>query len=265
MEGPAEVAVADEPDAGPAQQDRVGVAGREVALAARAEGAILAADAAREVDREPQRELGDGLGVGGAAAEDVDAGPEARLVVDVGVEVPFDVHHDPQRRGPLEPLGRQVGLTDDRERARQGGVEPGLVGGVTLQEHDLVVPVESRLRIGREDPVDPVWGRAEDDEGAVGHRPNDTRLVPTDGGALPEWGLSTVRASGIQSRAANRTQTGPETEEPPLLRAVRCPRVTGNPGALRHPPIHPMTGCPIGVFLSRARSERSLHRRPLHA
>ena len=128
MQGPAEVAVADETDVRAAQQDRVVVAGREVSLAAVAEGPVLAADPAREVDGQAERELGDRLGVRGAAAEDVDAGPEARLVVDVGVEVALDVHDDAQGAVARSMRdGRQIGLADDRERPRQDRVELVLV------------------------------------------------------------------------------------------------------------------------------------------
>ena len=78
VEAAAEVPEADQADVRAAQQDGVGVAVGHVPLASGAEGAVLAADAAREVEREPEGVLGDGLGVGGSAAQDVDAAREAR-------------------------------------------------------------------------------------------------------------------------------------------------------------------------------------------
>ena len=98
------------------QQDRVGVAGRHVALSARAERAVLPADPAGEVDREPKGVLRDRLGVRGAAAQHVDAVAEARLVVDVGEEVALDVHHRAEAPRAGQALGRQIRLADDRER-----------------------------------------------------------------------------------------------------------------------------------------------------
>ena len=86
------------PTAGPGQQDRVVVAVGDVALGADPEGPILAADAAGQIQGQPEGVLGDGLGVRGPAAEHVDAPGEAGLVVDVGEEVALDVEDGAQVR-----------------------------------------------------------------------------------------------------------------------------------------------------------------------
>ena len=193
-------------------------------------------------------------------------GPEARLVVDVGIEVALDVHHDPQRPRPARGA-RPAGRAGRRSRTPAGRAASSSASsvGVAREEDDLVVAVQPRLRLGREDPVD---RRAGPGGGSTRGRSDIGRTIPgwypRMGAPSPNGDCHGSRRSGIQSRAAIRTQTGPETEEPPLLRAVRCPRVTGNPGALRQPPIHPMTGCSIGVSLSRcARSGPSTAVRPM--
>jgi hypothetical protein len=53
VQRPSQVAEADQADVGVPQQDRVGRTGRDVLLGAGPEGAVLPADAAGQVEREP--------------------------------------------------------------------------------------------------------------------------------------------------------------------------------------------------------------------
>ena len=64
----------------------------------------------------PSDMLGDRLGVGGAAAQHVDALLDAGLVVDVGEEVALDVEIARRLRARSQPRPIEVGLADDRER-----------------------------------------------------------------------------------------------------------------------------------------------------
>jgi hypothetical protein len=105
------------------------------------EGAVLAADAAGEVDGEPKRMLRHGLRIHGRADRHVDAARERRLVVDVLEEVALHVEDAAQVRGALETLSRHVGLSDDGEDLGQAGLD-GLIRRVGLAIDDRVALVE---------------------------------------------------------------------------------------------------------------------------
>ena len=115
----AEVAEPDDADRAAGEQEGAGVRVEPPLLAARAHGPVGGADPAREIDRHAERRLGDGHRERRAGAEDVDAALARGRVVDVGQEVALDVDHRPQLRGAGEPLRRQVGLAEDRDRLGQ--------------------------------------------------------------------------------------------------------------------------------------------------
>ena len=115
----AEVAEPDDADRAAGEQEGAGVRVEPPLLAARAHGPVGGADPAREIDRHAERRLGDGHRERRAGAEDVDAALARDRVVDVGQEVALDVDHRPQLRGAGEPLRRQVGLAEDRDRLGQ--------------------------------------------------------------------------------------------------------------------------------------------------
>ena len=129
----AEVAEADDPDRAAREQERAGVGLEPLRLAPGAHRAVGGADPAREVDRHPERRLGHRHGERRAGAQHVHAARPRRRVVDVGQEVALDVDHGAQPRRAREPLRRQVGLPDDRDR----------LGQVRL---DLLAPPSARRR-----------------------------------------------------------------------------------------------------------------------
>jgi hypothetical protein len=155
MQRPAEVAEADEPDVGVAQQDGVGIAVPEVALPPLAERTVLSADAPRQVEGQAERVLGHRLRVGRAAAQDADALAEARRIVHVGIEVALDVDDGPQLGRAGYPLARQVRLSDDRKRLGEEVVE-ARVRLVPLEVVDGEAVVQAGERLLGEDALGPL-------------------------------------------------------------------------------------------------------------
>ena len=148
-----DVAVAQDAHLRAAQQDGVLVAGRDVLLAALAEGAVLAADAARQVDGETEGVLGHGLRVDGHAGHHVHAAREGHLVVDVLEEVALDVEDAAQLRRAQEALSGQVRLADDGHDLRQAGID-GLLRRISLAIDDGVALVETPQGVVAEDALD---------------------------------------------------------------------------------------------------------------
>ena len=97
-EAHAEIAETDHANRCAAQQNGVCVASCDVPFTAEAECTILAADAARQVKSETEGVLSYCVGVGRSAAQYVHASIEEHPVVDVGIEIAFDVEQRAQLR-----------------------------------------------------------------------------------------------------------------------------------------------------------------------
>ena len=98
--------------------------------------AVGLGDAAREVDRHAERDLGDGQREGRARVEHVHAAVEAGGVVDVRQEVALDVDDRAQVRRPVEPLLRHRGLPEDRPRLGQVALDQLVRHRALLVDHE---------------------------------------------------------------------------------------------------------------------------------
>jgi hypothetical protein len=163
VQRPPQVAVAQDADTGMAQQDGVGVAGRDVPLASLARGSVLAGDAAGQIQGQRQRELRHGLRVRGAAAQHPDALGEGGRVVHIGEEVALDVNDRLESPRPTQHVAGEIGLTDDREGLRQRNPERGRIG-IGLEVEDGEVVLQPLPGGGSEDAVPPLRRRTEENE-----------------------------------------------------------------------------------------------------
>ena len=247
---------------GRAQQDRVLVPRRHVSLPALAERAVLAADPAGEVDREAEGELGDRLGVGRAAAEHVDAAPEAGLVVDVGEEVALDVAERPAGgRPPRRAAGRSGCPTTANARGSAASKAASNRCPPRRPQVDHgVVPVQPLERRRGEDPSDALRRRPQDHDGSrvgVGHArkiPGGTPRMGTDGRSAIS---GTVRPS---HRHADRTLK-PKSHRSFARSLSSRP---GTPAPLRRPrSVRHRMSIPCASF--HAPRSGSPRRRPPHA
>ena len=111
-EGAREIAEADQADPRAIEREAPFRAVEQPFLVPLAHGAVGRSHAAAEVDRHPERHLGDRFGEGGARREHMDSAFEAGLVVDVLEEIGFDVDNGAQVRRAVEPSLRHVALPD---------------------------------------------------------------------------------------------------------------------------------------------------------
>ena len=161
-----DVAEAEDAHLRAAQQDRISRAGEDVALTTLAEGAVLTADAAGEIDGQAQRELGHCLRIDGRTDDDVDASLEGSLVVDVLEEVALDVEDAAQPGRSLEAVAGQVRLADDGEDLGQAGLD-GLLRRVGLAIDDGVALVQAAQGVVAEDALDGLRRGTQQDDGLL--------------------------------------------------------------------------------------------------
>ena len=174
-EGVAEVAEADEADLRAREQPGGGVAGAAPELAALAEGEVGVGDAAGEVEREAEAELGHRLGEDRAGRHRVDAAREEEVVGHVVEKVALDVEDAAELRHRLDGGAGERRLADEVARSRQHGrVEPADRGGLGLDER--VACFEPRPRLGREDQLERARLRRADDERLVSDHSPPPRL-----------------------------------------------------------------------------------------
>ena len=179
-EGAREIAEADQADPRAIEREAPFRAVEQPFLVPLAHGAVGRRHAAAEVDRHPERHLGDRFGEGGARREHMDSALEAGLVVDVLEEIGFDVDDGAQVRRAVEPSLRHVALADQERHFGEIGFEPlGRHAAGPVVDRKLAEALEPRPDLRLEDLVEGPRLRIDQDQGSGHDSPTERCLNQT--------------------------------------------------------------------------------------